>query len=132
MRLRFLKRAFTLVETLLSMTILSICMGMVLVFLPTGFLSLKDSERRLFAGSLAQRVLEERRNSPLEELDALGPLVQTVESVDDDQIHYTVLLQVGRHPSASYARKLEVQVLWQQHGQTQKIVRRSTECRVRR
>ena len=37
-----------------------------------------------------------------------------------------------RHPSATYARKLEVQVLWQQHGQTKKIVRRSTECRVRR
>jgi len=131
MRPGFLK-AFTLIETLLSMTILSICMGMVLVFLPTGFLSLKDSERRLFAGSLAQRVLEERRNSPLEELDSLGPLVQTVESVDYDQIHYTVLLQVSRHPTATYARKLEVQVLWQQHGQTKKVVRRSTECRVRR
>ena len=126
------RRAFTLVETLICATILSICLGMIVVFLPTGFLSLKDSERRLYAGSLAQRVLEERRNLPLEALDALGSQLQIVEEVDYDNTHYTVFLQVTRHPTVDFARKLKVAVEWSQHQRIISISRESTECRVRR
>ena len=125
-------RGFTLVETLICTTILAVCLGMIVIFLPTGFLRLKDSERRLYAGSLAQRVLEERRNLPLEALDLLGSQLQIVEEVDYDQLRYTVFLQVSRHPSADFARKLKVVVERKQHNRIVNIARESTECRVRR
>lgn len=132
MRITPSRRGLSLVETMLASTILCICMGCILIFLPTGFISLKDSERRLYASSLAQRTLEEKRNAPLEALDALGTQPVIVEEVDYDHIHYTVTLTVRRHPSASFARKLQVTVDWVQHKRLVRLARESTECRIRR
>lgn len=127
-----MRRGFSLIETMLGSTILCLCMGCILVFLPTSFLSLKDSERRIYAGNLAQQVLEQHRNFPLESLDELGSQPRIVQEVDYESIRFTVFLEVRRHPRANYARTLKVTVDWIQHQRLQTVAREAIECRVRR
>lgn len=117
---------------MLGSTILCLCMGCILVFLPTSFLSLKDSERRILAGNLAQQVLEQHRNLPLESLDEMGSQPRIVYELDYESVHFTVFLEVRRHLSANYARKLKVTVDWKQHQRLQSVSREAIECRVRR
>lgn len=95
-------------------------------------MGLKDSERRIFAASLLQRVLEEKRNLPLAALDAIGPQAQIVEEVENEGIQYTVFLQVLPHATAEYARRVRVTVDWRQHRRTVSLSQESVECRVRR
>ncbi|MBS2037961.1 prepilin-type N-terminal cleavage/methylation domain-containing protein [bacterium] len=132
MRARIQRQGFSLIETLLCATILCICLGIIVVLIPTGYLSLKDSERRIYAASLAQKVLEEKRNTPLESLDALGNQLQMVEEVYYDGISYRCFFQSRPYSTVTYARQLKVVVEWPQHQQTQRVVRESVECRVRR
>jgi hypothetical protein len=125
-------RGLSLIETLICSTLLCCCLGLVVLTLPTGFLGLKDSERRIFAASLLQRVLEEKRNLPLAALDAIGPQAQIVEEVENEGIQYTVFLQVLPHATAEYARRVRVTVDWRQHRRTVSLSQESVECRVRR
>ena len=125
-------RGLSLIETLICSTLLCCCLGLVVLTLPTGFLGLKDSERRIFASSLVQRVLEEKRNLPLAALDAIGPQAQIVEEVYNEGIRYTCFVSVLPHASAEYARRVRVTVDWQQHRRVVSITQESVECRVRR
>lgn len=117
---------------MLGSTILCLCLGTILVLMPTAFMSVKDSERRVFASNLAQQILEERRNLPLEVLDLQGSQPNIVAEVDHEEIRFTVFLEVRRHPRASFARNLKVTVDWMQRNRLQKMTREVTECRVRR
>ena len=127
-----MRRGLTLLETVLAATIFSVCLGCLMAFLPTGLRSIKQSEREIFAGNLAQIVLEEYRNWPLSELQEYQT-EQVVYSATSDGNRYDVLLSA--HPESfatDFAVHLQVEVRWRDRQQGRSLRRELSDCRVAR
>ena len=116
-------RAFTLVETLLSMTLLGLVCILVLNIFPSALFSVRSGEERYLAGSLADTILEEESARSFGE----RPVGTTRElsPIKVDQVEYRRKLEVLSVNTADpqYCRAFRATVEWTARGVSHRIVR---------
>ena len=124
-----MRRGFTLVEITISATLLALCIGFVLSVLPAGLFSIRNSEKRDYAGAWAQRILEEHRNTPADVLDAQAKPKNMGQEAYANATFQAFLLVKTPAPGDLH-RTLRVTVTWKDKGdQTKSIFRELIVCR---
>lgn len=117
------KSAFTLVETLLSITLLGFVMILVMNLFPTSMASVRKAEQRYHAGTLASSILEQQASLPFQQL-AVGTsrdlYTDTAQSV---QYRPHLEIQKVAGEDVRFLKSLRVTVKWTVRQQTHEIVR---------
>lgn len=131
-------RALSLVEVIFTVSVLALVFMVLLNVLPTSILSVRKSEHRLTAGSVAQAVLDECRSAPFEYWEAdnsydtaspapVGPLLQRCRRTLADGVVFEPKMQVGPvtgsgAPRATLAQ-IRVTVVWTARNESLSLVR---------
>lgn len=115
------RRAFSLIELILALTVLALTLSFVVGLLPSSTLSLKRAQQRAFAGELAQSLIELRRgDGALAVTDALYDTV----SADVDYTRHLLVEQVsGAGGVLGDTFRIRVTVSWPQKGERVEVFR---------
>ncbi|MCW5867666.1 MAG: hypothetical protein KIS61_10415 [Candidatus Eremiobacteraeota bacterium] len=118
------RRAFTLVENLLAFTLISLVLILLLNLFPSSMATVRKSEQRYKALTLAGNRLEEQTAMPFSKL-----VLDSSEHhpVDDYQVQTEVLAIDGE--DKAWLKLIRVTVSWKYRDQSRKVVR---ETRVHR
>ena len=118
-----MKRAFSLAETALSLTLIGLLLLFVLNLFPSALVAQKTAEHRLTASSLARSLLEEQMDQAFGQLPV--GLERTLPPVSSGGVEYQPRFTVTASPQADpkYLRVLRLEVRWEFRGQTRLVVR---------
>lgn len=118
-------RAFSLVETILAVSLFLTASLLMAHLLPSSWLAQKSAEQRLLAGQLAQSALEHERSLPVESL-ASSPLAPVVR----DGVEYRGDVEVQPVAGRPRLRKVVATVRWSTRRGEQKVERGTVFCGV--
>ena len=119
-----MRRGYTLVENLMAFTLIALVMILLLNLFPSSMATVKRSEQRYEALTLAGNVLEQQAALPFTKL-VPGSVVES--EVGDFKIRTEVRKIDGEDPS--WLKTVRVTVSWTYQEQTREVVR---ELRVHR
>jgi type II secretory pathway pseudopilin PulG len=114
------KKAFSLAETAVALSILGLLLLFVLNLFPSAMLARRNAEQRLVAQSLARSYLEQQMEVSFGLLHS-GQLAE----LEREGVRYRVNLEVSESPQArpEYLKILKVVVQWSTQGRTLKVER---------
>lgn len=118
-------RAMTLVETVVGMTLLLLVFVVGINLIPSAWKAMGSGEQRVYAVTLAQSILEQKRSENFDSL-ASGYL----PDVDNNGNKYRVYLDVDS--SKPRLKRLSVTLDWQARGRNLQITRRLSVCKLPR
>lgn len=124
-----MRRAFTLVENLLAFTLISLVLILLLNLFPGSMATVRKSEQRFKAITLADAVLEQQAALPFSKLTV--PSSQDLDPVDYEQTHYSRRLEIlpVAGEDQSWLKLVRVTVSWTYRQQPRQVVQ---ELRVHR
>ena len=123
------QRAFTLVENLLAFTLISLVLILLLNLFPGSMATVRKSEQRYKAITLADAVLEQQAALAFSKLSV--PTSQDLDPVDYEQTHYTRHLEIlpVTGEDQAWLKLIRVTVSWTYREQSRQVVQ---ELRVHR
>lgn len=117
-----MKRGFSLAETLLGFALISLVVVLVINLIPSSMATVRSSEQRYRAETLAQNVLEERAGLPFSQL-AVG-LSQDLGSQIYEQVAYQIYFEVAAADGdPQYLRSLRARVQWNARNRGHEVLR---------
>ena len=122
-------RGLSLVETLLGVAILLLAVIMCFSLLPSSWLAVNQGEQRIFAGTLAQSILEQQSTYAF---DSIVPA--TLYAVEDAGALFQpkVLVDVPTPGPSPRLKVVTVEVTWESRRIQRSVFRQRTLCRVPR
>ena len=121
-------RGLSLIETLLAVVILLLAVIMCFSLLPSAWLAVNQGEQRIFAGTLAQSILEQQQ---VYAFDSLAPA--TLPPVEQGGATFRPVVTVQPQPGPSPRLKVvTVRVNWESRRIQRSVFRQRTMCRVPR
>ena len=117
-----MRRGFSLAETILGFAMISLVVVLVVNLVPSSMATVRTSEQRYRAETLAGSVLEEKSGLPFQQLPV--GLVQDMGAQIYDQVAYQIYFQVSSSDGdPQYLRALRVSVEWNFKRHNRKVVR---------
>lgn len=145
--MRKTRRGLSLVDVVFTASLLAIVFMVLLSLLPAAMLSIRQTEHRLTAGSLAQHVLDECRSRPFSLLAAnqvvdittagpLGDILRQLPTRGDDAVEFATTLKVEDSPHSTVPRDtlamVTVEVKWHERGQDWTLERTAEIAKINR
>lgn len=112
------QRAFTLVENLLAFTLISLVLILLLNLFPSSMATVRKSEQRYQALTLADSLVEEQAARPFSKL-VVGSHQQSDNG--EYQIHTEILAIPGENPA--WLKNVRVTVSWKYRDQPRQVMR---------
>lgn len=125
-------RGFTLMEAILSITLIGIIFVLALNLYPASVLTIRQSEQKLRADTVARSLLESYASQPFSEL-VVGSSV-SLTAQEWNGVTYQPVLRILNPPegNAEYVKDVEIQVHWQVRKVPRSVTHRLAIARVRR
>lgn len=114
-----------MLESIFSISVLLLAVLLIINLLPTSWLATNQAEQRLYAGNLAQSILEEKRSAAF---DALAN--ETRSTVDAAGARFTPVVEVV--PVSDKLKTVRVRIQWTSRQIRREVVREILLCRVPR
>lgn len=126
-----MNRGLSLLETVLSVFILSLVVLLLFELLPTSLLAVRRAEQRQLAGHLAASLIAERMATPFQSLP-LG--IEPLDPIVSEGIEFTPTIEVFRLPDyePEKLKGVRVTVTWRERGKSWTVQREVLVSGVRR
>jgi len=122
-------RGLSLVETLLGVAILLLAVIMCFSLLPSSWLAVNQGEQRIFAGTLAQSILEQQQAYAF---DNIVPAVLAPLEEAGSRFQPQVFVSVPTPGPSPRLKVVTVNVTWESRRLPRFVSRQVTVCRVPR
>lgn len=118
-----MRRGFSLIETILAAFIFSLITMAVFNIFPSSVMAVKRGEMELEADSIAQRILEEHRAKPFDELVLTGPAPLAAETLAGTK--FEPFLEIDSVPGSleESLKAVRVEVRWSHSAKNYSLLR---------
>lgn len=123
------RSGLSLIETLLGVAILLLAVVMCFSLLPSSWLAVNQGEQRIYAGTLAQSILEQQQSYAF---DSIAPATLPPVEEAGTQFKPAVFVNVPTPGPTPRLKVVTVNVTWESRKLPRFVSRQVTVCRVPR